>query len=94
MKVVLFPLAVCAGEKEPQLGALPQIATQSTPAFATSLRTVADTGTLPPTLRDEGGDCIIVTEMIGVAGRVELVEQAGKPKQETRAVTGIRKILR
>jgi|HubBroStandDraft_6_1064221.scaffolds.fasta_scaffold1812129_2 hypothetical protein len=36
---------------------------------------------------------MIVTEMIGVAGRVDLVEQAGKPKQETRAMTGIRKIL-
>jgi hypothetical protein len=31
---------------------------------------------LAPTLRDEGGDCMIVTEMIGVAGRVDLVEQA------------------
>lgn len=76
VKVVLFPLAVCAGEKEPQLGALPQIATQSTPAFATSLRTVAETMALAPTLRDEGGDCMIVTEMIGVAGRVDFEEQA------------------
>jgi hypothetical protein len=41
--VVVPPLAVCAGEKVPQLGALPQSATQSTPAFATSLLTVADT---------------------------------------------------
>jgi hypothetical protein len=41
--VVVPPLAVCAGEKEPQLGALAQVATQSTPAFATSLLTIAET---------------------------------------------------
>jgi hypothetical protein len=34
--VVVPPLAVCEGEKEPQLGGLPQIATQFTPALAMS----------------------------------------------------------
>jgi hypothetical protein len=64
--VVVPPLAVCAGEKVPQLGALPQSATQSTPAFATSLLTVADTWAEPPTTKARGGACVMVTEMIGV----------------------------
>lgn len=66
MKTVVPPLAVCDGEKEPHRGALPHVATQSTPAFAGSLLTVADTGTGLPTIKEAGGACVMATEMIGV----------------------------
>jgi hypothetical protein len=46
VKVVVAPLAVCVGEKEPQAPALPQVTVQSTPAFAASLLTVATKGVL------------------------------------------------
>ena len=55
MKVEVAPLAVCAGEKEPQLGGLPHVATQLTPAFARSSFTVAETGAVPPTVKEAGG---------------------------------------
>jgi hypothetical protein len=42
VKVVVSPLAVCAGENEPQ-GALAHSASQSTPALAGSPLTVAET---------------------------------------------------
>src|SRR3974390_2667228 len=41
VNVVAVPLAVCAGEKVPQLPGLAQVTVQSTPAFATSSVTVA-----------------------------------------------------
>jgi hypothetical protein len=67
VKMVVAPLAVWGGEKDPQLGALPHIATQSTPAFATSFETVADTMAVPPTSRLGGRFCCIrVMEIVGV----------------------------
>ena len=66
VKNVMAPLAVWMGEKEPQAGALPQIATQSTPAFAMSFETVADTTATPPTGTCEGGVCMRDTEIVGV----------------------------
>src|SRR5271168_1136977 len=41
VNVVAFPLAVCAGEKDPQFPTVPQVTVQSTPALATSLATAA-----------------------------------------------------
>jgi hypothetical protein len=55
VKVVAAPLGVWEGEKEPHWGALPHIATQSTPALAVSLLTVAETGAELPTVSEEGG---------------------------------------
>jgi hypothetical protein len=55
VNTVVPPLAVCAGEKEPQLGVLPQIATQSTPAAAVSLLTLAETEAEVPTTMEAGG---------------------------------------
>jgi hypothetical protein len=49
------PLAVCGGAKVPQFGALGQTETQSTPALATSLVTIADTVAAPPTGSVAGG---------------------------------------
>jgi hypothetical protein len=46
VNVVEAPLAVCAGENEPQAPTLPQLTVQSTPAFAGSLLTVAIRGAL------------------------------------------------
>lgn len=61
-----LPLAVWLGEKVPQLGALEHIATQSTPASAGSLLTVADTEMLLPTIKEDGGACVNAIEMKGV----------------------------
>lgn len=82
VNVVVAPLAVCAGENEPQAGALPQVAIQSTPAFATSLFTVADTVTLPPMDMVAGGVRMRDTEIIGVADDAvcALVEQLARPR--------------
>src|ERR1700730_12240757 len=66
VKIVVPPLVVCAGEKEPQRGALPHVTTQSTPALAGSLLTVADTGTALPTIKLAGGAWVIDTEIISV----------------------------
>src|SRR5580692_7526088 len=69
VKVVGAPLAVCAGENEPQgaRAALLQIGTQSTPALATSSLTVAATIVVMPKDRGEGGGaCVIDTEIVGV----------------------------
>ena len=55
VKVVEAPPAVCAGENEPQLGALLHIGTQSTPALAASSLTVAATVAFPPTETDDAG---------------------------------------
>ena len=84
VKVEFAPLAVCAGEKDPQLGALPQIATQSTPALATSLLTVAETIAIPLTDMVVGGTCVRATEMIGVGVEfaLALLEQPTEPRQK------------
>ncbi len=66
VKTVVAPLAVCEGVKEPQLGELPQLATQSTPACAMSLLTVAESCAVLPTIKVEGGACVMATEMTGV----------------------------
>src|SRR5215467_12932024 len=60
------PLVVCFGLKLPQLGGLAQVATQSTPASAMSLATVADTMALLPAIMETGGDCVRAIEMRGV----------------------------
>jgi hypothetical protein len=65
-KVVAAPLAVCAGVKCPQLPALPQMATQSTPALAGSLFTVAETCAEVLTGSVAGGSCVSATDMSGV----------------------------
>jgi hypothetical protein len=67
MKTVEPPLDVCAGEKEPQFGALAQVATQSTPSPAMSLATVAETEAVPPTVIEVGGACVMVRDMTGVS---------------------------
>ena len=64
--MVVAPLAVCFGEKLPQLGALPHVTTQSTPALAGSLVTVAATIAPLPVIMVLGGNCVIATEMRGV----------------------------
>ena len=66
--MVELPLAVWEGEKVPQFGALPHTATQSTPALAVSLLTVAETEAEVPTVREEGGAWTRATEMIGGGG--------------------------
>src|ERR1700731_20962 len=48
------------------MGALPQTATQSTPAAARSLFTVAETCALLPTSMEVGGAWLMATEMSGV----------------------------
>ena len=77
VNVAADPLAVCAGEKDPQLGALAHIATQSTPAFATSLLTAAETDAVVLVGIAAGGVCVMETEIIGVAVPLtrELLEQ-------------------
>src|SRR5215471_3973545 len=60
------PLVVCLGLKLPQFGALAQVATQSTPASAMSLATVAETIALLPAIMEAGGDCVRAIEMRGV----------------------------
>jgi len=66
VNMVVPPLAVCAGAKDPQMGALPQVAIQSTPAIAVSLLTEAETGAEAPTVIETGGAWLIATEIIGV----------------------------
>ena len=66
VNVVVAPLAVCEGENEPHLGALPHIATQSTPAFATSLFTRAETDAVPLVGMEAGGIWVRDTEITGV----------------------------
>jgi hypothetical protein len=77
VNVVGAPLAVWGGVNVPQMGALPHIATQSTPAFATSLLTVAETLLVLPTVIDEGGVWVMATEIVGVTELfvLALVEQ-------------------
>ena len=55
VKMLTPPLAVCGGLKVPQLGAFGQTDTQSTPALATSLDTIAETEAVPPTASVVGG---------------------------------------
>jgi hypothetical protein len=59
-----------------------QVAAQSTPAFAASLLTVAETLTLPPTDIVGGGVCIIETEMTGVLG-----PSVGAPEEQPAMAT-------
>ena len=66
VKVVVPPLAVCDGEKEPHWRALAHVATHSTPASAVSLLTVAETWTLFPTIKVTGGVWVMATEIMGV----------------------------
>jgi hypothetical protein len=63
--MVVSPLAVWLGVKVPHLGALAQMATQSTPASAGSLVTVAETRVLLPVIMEVGA-CVRATEMSGV----------------------------
>lgn len=77
VNVAADPLAVCAGEKDPQFGPLAHIATQSTPAFAISLFTAAETDALVLVGIVAGGACVMETEISGVAVPLarELLEQ-------------------
>jgi hypothetical protein len=79
VKVVVPPLGVCAGEKVPQFGALPQVATQSTPALAISPVTVAETWVVPPTFKEVAGVWVIAIEMIGVCEDAELAALVEHP---------------
>jgi hypothetical protein len=79
VNVVASPLAVWAGEKVPQSWALPHVATQVTPEFATSLLTVADTEAVPPTDRVEGGACMRETETVGVDDSLAFVPVIAQP---------------
>jgi hypothetical protein len=68
------PLAVWLGLKLPQFGALEHVATQSTPAFAGSFVTAAETcATLLTTIGLLGG-CVMATEISGVWLRVLVAE--------------------
>jgi hypothetical protein len=88
VKTVVAPLAVCDGEKDPQLGALLHIATQSTPALATSLDTVAETCALLPTSKEEGGAWVMATEMRGVCESfVVFAEHPAMPRKAVRPTT-------
>ena len=94
---VVAPLAVCTGEKDPQLGALPQLATQSTPALAASLLTVAESWALLPTTIEVGGAWTIATEMTGVWEGGSLpapVEHPDIPQKAARLATNIKRVLR
>jgi hypothetical protein len=73
VNVELAPLAVCVGLNVPQFGALPHIATQSTPAFAGSLLTLAETVAVPPTGMVEGGVCVKAREISGVCEALALL---------------------
>jgi len=65
--VVAAPLAVWAGLKLPHFAVtLPQVATQSTPALAGSLLTVAETCAEVLTGSTAGGSCASAMEMSGV----------------------------
>jgi hypothetical protein len=91
--VVIPPLAVCAGEKEPQLGGLPQIATQSTPALAMSFVTEAERVVVPLTCKEAGGTCVMTTEIRGVCELIvfaPFVEQLAIPSKAARPVTNHR----
>jgi hypothetical protein len=57
VKVAVAPLAVWAGETEPQ-GELAQLTTQSTPAFVVSFKTVATTGAGALVSIVLGGTCV------------------------------------
>jgi len=59
--VVLAPLAVETGLKEPQVALGVQL--QLTPALAVSLETVAATLAVPPAGSEDGGGVIMVTTM-------------------------------
>jgi hypothetical protein len=78
VKIVVAPLAVCAGENVPQelvkVEGRAQVATQSTPAFAGSLLTVAETGTGLPMVKEAGGACVMATVMIGVCDEGSALE--------------------
>jgi hypothetical protein len=89
VKTAVAPLAVCEGENDPQFGALPQLATQSTPAPAVSLLTVAETCALLPTNKEVGGAWVIATEMMGVVAfaLVTFPEQPAVPKRAARPTT-------
>lgn len=80
VNVVGTPLAVWEGEKEPQLGALLHIAAQSTPAFARSLLTVADTDAVSPTDNEEGGRRIRDTDIVGVDDAAPVCEPPKQPE--------------
>lgn len=89
VNVLLPPLAVCAGEKDPQVGALPQRAAQFTPALAISLLTVADTVAVPPIGMEAGGVWVSETEMSGVSELFVFapVEQPGRQTTPTTNAT-------
>jgi hypothetical protein len=91
VKIVLAPLAVCGGENDPQLGALPQLATQSTPALAISLLTVAESCAVPPTVKEAGGACVMAREIVGVVDAsfvlVAFAEQPAVPRTAARPST-------
>ena len=91
MKVVVAPLAVCDGENEPQAGALAHSANQSTPAFAGSSLTVAETCAVSATFKVEGGAWVRATKMRGVwvvlltfAEQPARVRMAGKPSTKVK----------
>ena len=92
-----LPLAVCCGLKDPQFAGLAQVETQSTPALATSLATVAATCAVPPASMLVGGACMRVREMIGVVlaafGLAELPPQAPIQSGKMVPVTIANKVL-
>jgi hypothetical protein len=92
VNVVVPPLGVCGGEKDPQLRPPLHTATQSTPALARSLFTVAETVALPPTINEGGGTWVMTREMRGVcdsllAELAELDEHAVIPQRAARRST-------
>ncbi|HEX4643628.1 MAG TPA: hypothetical protein VH161_09170 [Candidatus Acidoferrales bacterium] len=70
--MVVTPLAVCAGEKVPQVPVGVQV--QSTPAFAESFVTVALTVAVPPMVKEAGG--AVASEMDTAAEGAEIATVA------------------
>src|SRR5215831_18788446 len=92
MKVVGAPLAVCAGENEPQVGALAHSANQSTPAFAGSPLTVAETWAVPTTFKEAGGAWVRTSEMSGVSDvLLTFAAQPASVRKAGRASTNAKK---
>jgi hypothetical protein len=93
MKVVAAPLAVCAGENEPQVGALAHCANQSTPAFAGSPLTVAETCAVLTTFNEVGGAWVRASEMRGVWGALlTFAEQPTSARKAGRPSTKAKKV--
>jgi hypothetical protein len=83
--VVVAPLAVCVGLKDPQVPTGVQL--QSTPAFAVSLATVAATDAVAFTAREVGGAVLSVTVSAGAVAVIVTAADAVVELFEVAAAT-------